>query len=337
MARVDRHYLFSIGRVRELEKSLLNSTHFDRVLEASDPLAVLRSVGFFETAEDHEHLESVQLIFRREREFNRRQLHELIADSPVEDMFRLSCDVETLKRLLKGKLTGAMSAAQAKEITVEEGKFRLADLTAVVYDGAQIGLPARIANAAKWTNELFQERPEHALIDSRLDRALRAEQIDIARQDGSRFLTNYFQRLSDVQNLAVVMRRKWHRFGHIPLKDALFETGTLTASWFEGVYDCGWESLATAFKPTDYGKIVADAVADVENDAFLPLFDAACANYLIELLHSAKYLSSGLEPVVALYLARDHELKLVRMILAGKVFGFAQDALRQRVKRLYID
>ena len=337
MARVDRHYLFSIGRVRELEKSLLNSTHFDRVLEASDPLAVLRSVGFFETAEDHEHLESVQLIFRREREFNRRLLHELIADSPVEDIFLLPCDVETLKRLLKGKLTGAMSAAQAKEMTAEVGKFRLADLIAAVYEGTQIGLPERIANAARWTKELFQERPEHALIDSRLDRALRAEQIELARQDRSRSLVNYFQRLSDVQNISVVMRRKWHKFGHIPLQDALFERGTLTIAWFESVYDSGWESFATAFKPTDYGKIVADAVADVENDTFLPLFDVACANFLIELLHSAKYLSSGLEPVVAYYLARDHELKLVRMILAGKVFGFTQDALRQRVKRLYID
>lgn len=65
-------------------------------------------------------------MFRRERAHNRLQLHELIADSPIEDIFLLPYDVANLKLLLKAKLTTGSRAV--KEMPLEEGKFQKGEL-----------------------------------------------------------------------------------------------------------------------------------------------------------------------------------------------------------------
>jgi V/A-type H+-transporting ATPase subunit C len=56
---------------------------------------------------------------------------------------------------------------------------------------------------------------------------------------------------------------------------------------------------------------------------------------LVERLRRTKYLNVGIAPLLSLYLAREHELKLVRMLLAGKVFNVPQEQLRLRLREIY--
>ena len=58
-------------------------------------------------------------------------------------------------------------------------------------------------------------------------------------------------------------------------------------------------------------------------------------NYLISFLKRAKYVVFGLEPVVAYLLARENEVKMIRMIMIGKLNGLATDLLRSRLRDIY--
>jgi V/A-type H+-transporting ATPase subunit C len=332
MATVDKNYLYSIGRVRELEKGLLVETNLDRVLEADEPLSVLRSIGFFKTGDDHERSECLDDIFLRERQYNRKQLHELVADSPLEDIFLLPYDIENIKLFLKGKLTGNDSV---KDIPVEEGKFRKVELLEAIYESLPTDIPSDIMDDIKELSEEFQATRRFSPIDCRLHRRLRLLQLDIARQAKCSFMVEYLQRLSDVQNISTMFRRKFHGLGRESLSEALLDTGTLAISFFERVYDSGWESLASAFKPTPYDKIVTTAVTEVSQDTFLPILDVVCANDMLDFLQNAKRVSFGIEPVIAFYLARENELKVVRTILAGKRFDYSQEKLQRRMRELY--
>ena len=332
MASIDKHYLYSIGRVRELEKGLLSDTHLDRILEADEPLAVLRSIAFFKTADDHEHPEHLYEAFQLERAHNRRLLHELVVDSPLEEVFLLPYDVDNIKLSLKGKLAGN-SDVKANE--VEEGLFSKSEILDAVFHAAPGRIPTAIREAMDTAAEHFATHARFAVVDALLDRSLRVLQLDIARREKNSFLIDYLQRLSDVQNISLLIRRRRHHLGREGMEELLYECGTLSLSFFERVYDGGWESLAAVFKSTDYAHLLTQTLSDTDRAGFLPLLDVACDGFLIERLRHTKYLNAGIAPLLAFYLAREHELKQVRMLLVGKVFHVPQDELRVRMREIY--
>lgn len=332
MAGIDKHYLYSIGRVRELEKGLLSEANLDRILEAGEPLAVLRSIAFFKAAEDHEHSEHLHEAFQLEREYNRRLLHELVVDSPLEDVFLLPYDVDNIKLFLKGRLAGNHGV---KALEVEEGLFSKSELLDAVFNAVPGRIPANILDAMDAAAEHFGTHSRFAVVDALLDRSLRVLQLAIARREKNSFLIDYLQRLSDVRNIALLIRRKYHRLGREGLEELLFEDGTLPPSFFERAFDGGWESVSAAFKSTDYAQLLTQALSDTDQEGFLPMLDAACDGFLVERLRRTKYLNAGIAPLLSLYLAREHELKLVRMLLAGKIFNVPQEQLRLRMRKIY--
>jgi V/A-type H+-transporting ATPase subunit C len=332
MPTIDKNYLHSIGRVKELEKGLLIETNLDRVFETEDPLPVLRSIGFFKAIDEHEEQEGLDKIFRRERAYNRKQLHDLVADSPLEDIFLLPYDIRNVKLLLKGKLT--LNPA-VQDLVVEEGKFRKSELVEAIYEELPTDIPSSIMDDVKVITEEFQNSRSFAIVDYRLDQRLRLLQLEIAREAKSHFMVEYIQRLSDIQNITRIIRRKVHLIGRESLSEVLLDTGTIAPSFFEKIYDTGWESIVTAFKPTAYDKVVAKALSQVEQSAFLPTLDFWCSSYMIEFLRRTKQICFGIEPVLVFYLARDHELKIVRTILNGKRFKYSQEKLKIRMKELY--
>lgn len=332
MATIDKGYIYSIGRVKELEKGLLVEANLDRVLEAEDPLSVLRSIGFFKAADEYEEHESLDEIFLRERTYNRKQLHELVADSALEDIFLLPYDIRNIKLFLKGKLA---SNTVIKEHPVEEGKFRKSEIVEAIYDELPTDIPSSVMDDVASITEEFQTAQNFAIVDYRLDRRLRVLQLEIAREAKSHFVVDYIQRLSDVQNITTTIRRKTHLLGRESLSETLLDTGMLTVSFFEGIYDSGWESVATAFKPTVYGKLVGKALEQAEQHDFFPLLDFWCSSYLLEFLRKTRQICFGIEPVLTFYLAREHELKIVRAILNGKRFNYPLERLKTRMKDLY--
>lgn len=332
MATIDSQYIYSLGRAKELEKGLLSASHIDRVLESDDPFSVLRGIGFFKATEEHEDGTEVAEIFRRERVQNRTLLHELIADSPLEDIFLLPYDVQNIKLLLKGKIFGNVAF---KEWPLEEGKYPRSMLVDVIYDDLPSDLPPTLVDEIREINDTVQQTSQFALIDYRLDRCLRTLQLRIAHAARNSFLIDYLHRFSDVQNIITIIRRKTHELGHDGLTDALLNAGTLDHTFLEKVYDSGWESMATAFKTTEYGKMVSDALTQIEQPNFLAILDACGAQYLIDYLQRAKQQCFGIEPILAFYLARDHELKVARTLWMGKAFDYAQEKLKLRAQKLY--
>ena len=57
---------------------------------------------------------------------------------------------------------------------------------------------------------------------------------------------------------------------------------------------------------------------------------------MIDEAKKAKYMFLGFEPVLAFYYAKQAELKCVRIVLGGKQNGLSADALRERVRALYV-
>ena len=60
-----------------------------------------------------------------------------------------------------------------------------------------------------------------------------------------------------------------------------------------------------------------------------------CDDALIKYIKDAKYISVGIEPLVAYIAAKQMEIKSVRIVMAGKLAGISSELLRERLRETY--
>ncbi len=64
-------------------------------------------------------------------------------------------------------------------------------------------------------------------------------------------------------------------------------------------------------------------------------FERWCDNLLIDRMKVQKWNPFGIDPIAAYVLARENEIKSVRIILSGKLNDLPQDAIRERIRQTY--
>ena len=65
------------------------------------------------------------------------------------------------------------------------------------------------------------------------------------------------------------------------------------------------------------------------------VFECQCDNKIIDKIKSQKYESFSVGPILAYSLARENEIKTVKIILSGKMNGFDNDFIKERVRIMY--
>ena len=65
------------------------------------------------------------------------------------------------------------------------------------------------------------------------------------------------------------------------------------------------------------------------------VLEKLCDNFLMSYIAEAKYITYGIEPLVAHIAAKENEIRTVRIILAGKLAGIPTGQIRERVRDTY--
>ena len=65
-------------------------------------------------------------------------------------------------------------------------------------------------------------------------------------------------------------------------------------------------------------------------------FERWCDNRIIQTISPEKYHAFTIGPVIAYVIARQNEIKTVRIILSGKQNELPDDSIRERVRKMYV-
>ena len=65
-------------------------------------------------------------------------------------------------------------------------------------------------------------------------------------------------------------------------------------------------------------------------------FEKWCDDLLMQQLDEARRVSFGLAPLIAYYVARDAEIKNIRILLSCKRLGLPADQIRERMREAYV-
>ena len=114
------------------------------------------------------------------------------------------------------------------------------------------------------------------------------------------------------------------------LQRALVECDTLDITQLAQAAVESFEAITGYLIHTCYGG-AAEALCQS-----VSAFERWCDNRLIEKIRPQKYETSTIDPIAAWLLARENEIKTVRILLSGKRNGLSDDAIRERLREMYV-
>jgi len=114
------------------------------------------------------------------------------------------------------------------------------------------------------------------------------------------------------------------------MKKAMAECDTLDKERLIHAAVSGMDQIMSYLAETKYGD---GALALAESAS---AFERWCDNQIMETIRPQLYNSFSLGPLVAYVLARENEIKTVRIILTGKRSGLPEEFIRERAREMYV-
>lgn len=335
MAKNEMAYSYAVGRIRAMESRLLDRAKLERMIDADSAEEALKVLGESEYGEYLAELDSVhQYEAMLDKEMRRLylEMRRLSPDPEVVDFFALKFDYHNLKVIFKAHKLGE----SRDELLVRElGNIPVEVLAKAVAEEDFKDLPPHMRRAAERLAAAFLLEVDPQLVDLWLDSAMYAEMAERLAALDSEFLRQYLTYLIDLQNIKTYLRvRRANRSPEF-LAAALLPGGSLDMTRLVQL-DEPLEVLVERLMWGEYAKVVEEGVQSYLKTDTLTRFEKLADDFLIRHIKKAKYRAFGPEPLAAYLLAKENELKTIRIIMVGKINRLPTDEIRERLRDVYV-
>ena len=329
----DVRYAYATGRVRAMETRLLGRGKIESMAEAKDVGDVLRILGdteyfgYLSALEDPRRFEDMLL------EENRRILdlfRELSLDEEITDYFLSRYDFHNLKSALKERHYGEENPGAYTSLgTLETSLLRTA------LNEEYHLLPSPLEDAARNADVFFAERQNPAAIDNAVEQVRYRYYYDLVTQKRYFFMYELARKEMDLHNIRTFFRVRKKEGAKKILQKVLLEEGEVSHDFFLRIVDESDDSLITQFENTPYRSYVTAAGSHLHNTGSYTLFEKLYWEELLNYLKKSHLISFGIEPLVAYLYAKENEVRLIRIIMVGKLNDLSSDVIRENLPNVY--
>lgn len=316
---------YAVGRVGALNRGALQAGHLERLLAArsyEEAQRTLSDIGFttsdgadFQAAADEHVKKACELI------------QSVTPDENVTSCFQLRYDIHNLKVLMKSRFL-----AQKPAFLSTCGTMSVEMLRHAVADHTYHQLPAILAEAMEELEKQLAMKFDPMLIDAALDKAMYREIHFRLRGTKCPTAKKYFRAKADLQNLIMLLRVKSMRQDAKFFEKLYLEGGSVPLARFTKAFDEP-DKLAKLLSP--YGtKVYTAALQAALDHTRLPGLEKVADDYLYQLFKPFRYEMDKLETLVSYLVRKQREATDVRLIMAGKLNGFSNEAVLERMREL---
>lgn len=316
-------YAYAVARIRSKELSLFGQQTIEQLMACKTYeacLAVLSDKGWAVPSQNAEE------ILAAERKKTWSLMQELIGDLSVFNVFLYANDFHNLKAAAKEVCVGS----KAPDIYFESGTVDPKAILQAVRDQNFSRLPERMRAAAQEACKVLLQNHDGQMCDIVIDRAALEATLEAGRASGSEMLENYAELTVAAADIRIAVRSV--RTGK-PLdfiERALAPCATLNVSRLARAAVSGMEAIYDYLALTPY----AGAVSALRES--VSAFERWCDNLVMEQIRPQKYNPFTIAPVAAYFLARENEIKTVRIILSGKLNRLSDESVRERLRETYV-
>ncbi|WP_297629778.1 V-type ATP synthase subunit C [uncultured Clostridium sp.] len=324
-----------IPRLRVLETRLLDKSKIDRMIDGdsgNEALKVLQESEYgnvmtgIKRAEDYEEILSNEL----------KRVYALVySASPSKsliDIMSLKYDYHNIKVILKGMFL----KKDFSNMLIPVGKMELSKLKYMIENNSLRDLPKRMKEGVIAASEDFEVNKDPQRTDIILDKYMFIELNDIRKELNHKFIDKYIRVLIDSTNLKTLLRVKKQNKGRDFLEEVIIEGGSIDKDVLKALLTDSVENIATKLGHTDYAEMLREGIEEFTKTNSASLLEKLVDNYIMKLMKEAKFIPFGPEPVLAYVYAKETEIKVVRIIMVGKLNNIATEVIRERLRDIYV-
>ena len=160
--------------------------------------------------------------------------------------------------------------------------------------------------------------------------------LELTERCKNTFLISFLRHFIDLANIKLFLRMINLGRPKDDLAKMLFIGGYIGRDSFLKIYDEPLYMFISNFRYTDYAEAVREGTEYFQRQNSFLRLERKIDDYLIGFLKQAKYITFGPEPILAYYLAKQNEIKLIRWVIIGKLNDLPKEEILERLNDTYV-
>ncbi len=324
-------YAYAVGRVRVLETRLLTRGMVDRMSEAADFDELIRILA--DSVYGHSLSRRVQYreLLKEEEAQTLALFDELCLDERLTRLLHYQYDFHNVKVLVKSYV----AKTEFDYALTGFGSVDTPFLKAAFEEDRLTALPDVLERTVSKALEGYFSRKDPRSIDLVVDREMIEFFRNAAAEIGNPFVSSLLQVVVDLANIRTLARVKRMGEEREIFRLALLEGGVKSHGWYMDLVDQPWEALAQKFYSTPYFRLVEEGYGYLVTERSFRKLEKLCDDFLTTSVRATRYLHFGVEPLIAYFLAKMNELRILRLLFVGKLHGVEADTIRERLPDVF--
>ncbi len=318
-------YTYAVARIRALEVSLFSDATIEQLIACPDYqqcLAFLAEKGW--GSPDTE--ENAEAMLNLEEEKTWQVIRELSVDMSNFDVLMFPQLFHNLKAAIKEVCTEDTHPNIYYNDVDIPGK----EMLDIVKEREFDKLPSYMRQAAAEAFDTMLHTQDGQLCDVIIDKATLDAVYAAGKASKEPVIQAYAESTVAVADIKIAVRAQKTAKSMEFMKRAMAECDSLSIDQLMKAAVNGADAIRDYLCGTDYEE---GAQALEESPS---AFERWCDNQIIETISPQKYNAFTRGPVLAYVIARQNEIKTVRIILSGKQNELPDDSIRERVREMYV-
>lgn len=317
-------YTYAVARIRAVENSLLKKTDIEQVLSAKseqEAVQILKDKGF----SGYSAYKDAEQLLSEEEEKTLKFIKELVPDMSAFNIFLYPDDFHNLKAAVKTLIHGERDGIFVNGKTVEAETIKNA-----VKERSFSSLPEIMRAPAKEAVDVLLKTGDGQKADMIIDKAALLAIKKAAALSDNEMIKNYAELTVALSDIKIAARCAVMKKNTEFIKQALCPCETINIASLAEAAGKGQEELYSYLENTRY-----NGAAETLKISFFE-FEKWCDNLLMEEIKKQKTNPFTIGPIAAYYLAREMEIKSVRIALSGVINKLDENSVRERLRDLYV-
>jgi len=318
-------YTYAVARIRSKELSLLSRQDLEQMLSCKDYNEVLRILadkgfgdgGSFKTSEE---------LLSYESEKTWKLIAELVEDTSVFDVFLYANDFHNLKAAIKAVITDAPTT----KLFLQNGSVSPDTILTAVKERDYSLLPLHMRAPAEEATTVLLHTRDGQQCDILIDRASLVAIRNAGRESKNEMIDQYSELTVALANIKIAVRGNKTGKSAAFMQKAVAPCDTLDT---DALVEAASKSPDDLFEYLSYTKY-QDSVNEIKKS--LSAFEKWCDNQIMNHIKGQKSNPFTISPLAAYILARENEIKAVRIILSAKQNELSDNSVRERLRDLYV-
>jgi len=333
--RKPEEYAFPCSLIRAYEKKILSVSDYDRLLDfktVNQQVALLAEFGYGD-GKELKNPRDFEKILREGQNDVYELVYSVAPEKEELELFSYPNDYHNLKVLLKAESL----KIDPKPYLVENGKFQASEIEEMVRERNFTFMTDEMKQAFDLAQTIFLKGQDPQEIDIILDKACYKDMLKKAEETANQFIIGYVKLLIDILNVNSFVRLREAFKQSDFLQKIFLDGGNIDVKFFLASWDENYQQIGEKWAPFGMKEIFqVGAVSVLTSEGKYTEFEKLSDNLRMKYLKDAKYISFGVEPLVGYMLAKETEIRNLRMIFTGTVTEVPKEVTQERLRAPYV-